>query len=78
MLNSYKSAETGYTGTVAFLILAVVFIPAILIISRPLAWDSLSLGVICSLSCFGFAWRNWSAHSQPATFSPPASKLKSR
>jgi hypothetical protein len=65
MLNSYqKSTGTQYTGTVALLILALIFIPAMLILSRPVGYDSMWLGAICSASCLGFAWRNWKKHSQ--------------
>ena len=77
MLDSYqKSTGTQYTGTVALLILALIFIPAVLIISRPVAYDSVSLGTLCSALCLGFAWRNWKKHSQLTI--PSLETLRSR
>ena len=56
MLDSYQN-PTGmaYTGTLVLLILALVVIPAVLILSRPLGYESVSLGTICSALCVGFA-----------------------
>ena len=77
MLDSYqKSTGTQYTGTAAFLILALVFIPAMLMLSRPVGYDVVWLGAICSVLCVGCAWRNWKKHSQLTI--PSLETLKSR
>ena len=77
MLDSYqKSTGTQYTGTAAFLILALIFIPAMLILSRPVSYDFVWLGAICSALCVGCAWRNWKKHSQLTI--PSLETLKSR
>jgi hypothetical protein len=65
MLDSYQKATgTRYTATVALLVLALIFIPAMLILLHPVGYDSMSLGALSSASCLGFAWRNWKKHSQ--------------
>ena len=65
MLDSQqKFTGTRYTGTVALFILAIVFVPAVLIISSPVGADSIALAAICSASCLGFGWRNWKKHSR--------------
>lgn len=56
---SEKSTGTGYTTTVAFLLVAFVFSPAVLIISRPFGYVSVSLAVACSAICVILAWVNW-------------------
>jgi hypothetical protein len=77
MLNFRKSGETRHTGSVASVLLALVIIPAVLIISRPVAWNSLFLSVVCAISYLGFVWRAWS-YSQPATLSIYVSEVKYR
>ena len=77
MLDSYqKSTGTQYTGAAAFLILALIFIPAMLILSRPVSYGSVWLGAICSALCVCCAWRNWKKHSQLTI--PSLETLKSR
>ena len=77
MLDSHqKFTGTQYTGTVALLILAVIFIPAILMMSGPPGSVSISLASICSALCLGFAWRNWKIHSRLTI--PSLESLKSR
>jgi VIT1/CCC1 family predicted Fe2+/Mn2+ transporter len=61
---SEKSTGTGYTTTVAFLLVAFVFSPAVLIISRPLGLVSVSLAIACSALCITLAWMNWKRSSQ--------------
>ncbi len=61
---SQKSTGTGYTTTVAFLLVAFVFSPAILIISRPLGYMSVSLAAAFSALCIILAWVNWKRSSQ--------------
>jgi len=48
---SQKSTGTGYTTTVAFLLAALVFSPAVLIVSRPLEYVSVSLAIASIALC---------------------------
>jgi hypothetical protein len=61
---SEKSTGTGYTTTIAFLLLAFVFSPAVLIASRPLGLVSVSLAIACSVLCLLLAWVNWKRSSR--------------
>jgi len=54
-----KSTGTEYTVTVAFLMVAFFFIPAVLFVSRPLGYASVSIAVLCSGLCAAMAWLNW-------------------
>jgi len=68
-----KYAGTRYTPTVALLVVAFVFTPAILMLSRPFGYIAPSLAVVCSASCVVFAWINWNWHSEltiPSMTSP--------
>jgi len=59
-----KSTGTGYTTTVALLVVAFIFSPAILVASRPLSYLSVSLSITCSGLCVALAWVNWTRFSQ--------------
>ena len=59
-----KPTGTNYTATAALLLLAFVFIPAILIASRPIGDFSFAAGIIGSVICVGLARRNWLRSSQ--------------
>jgi hypothetical protein len=59
-----KSTGTGYTGTVALLTVAFVFIPGGLLLSRPHGYVSLLLAIACSALCVALAWVNWKKSSQ--------------
>lgn len=59
-----KSTGTQYTTTVTLLLVAFVFIPAVLIASRPVGYVSLGLAIACSGLCAAFAWVRWRWHSQ--------------
>ena len=59
-----KSTGTQYTGTVALVAVAAIFSPAVLFLSRPVGYVSLSLAITCSALCAGLAWLNWSRYSQ--------------
>ena len=61
---SEKSTGTGYTTTVAFLLGAFVFSPAVFIVSRPLGYVSVSLAIACSVLCILLAWVNWKRASR--------------
>jgi membrane-associated PAP2 superfamily phosphatase len=54
---------TGYTTTVALLLVALVFVRAVLAVSRPLEFVSVSIGIACSALCVISArvsWKRWS------------------
>ncbi len=54
-----KPTGTGYTTTVALLIMAFIFIPAVSVASRPVGYIFLSLAGACSALCVVLAWANW-------------------
>lgn len=54
-----KPTGTSYTATAALLILALVFIPAILIASRLIGDFSLAVAIAGSVICLGLARMNW-------------------
>jgi hypothetical protein len=62
--SNQKSTGTGYTPTVALLVVAFVVSPIVLIMSRPLGYVSVSLAIGCSVSCATLAWVNWKRSSQ--------------
>jgi len=64
MFAQQKSTGSGYTTTVAFLVVAFLLIPAVLVISRPLGYVSISLAVAFSALCVALAWFNWKRLSQ--------------
>lgn len=59
-----KSTGTGYTTTVALLIIALIFSPAVLFASRSFGYISLSLAVACSALCLTLALANWKRSSR--------------
>ncbi|MEX2260680.1 MAG: hypothetical protein WD696_01950 [Bryobacteraceae bacterium] len=59
-----KSTGTQYTMTVALLILAFIFSPAVLIASRPVGYASISFAIACSSLCAALAWVNWKKYSE--------------
>lgn len=59
-----KSTGTGYTTTVALLAMAFVFVPAVLVISRPFSHFALLLAIACSAICVIWAWINWKKSSR--------------
>ncbi len=61
---SQKSTGTGYTTTVAFLIVAVIFIPAALMFFDNFGRVAIALAVVASVACLGLAWRSWKKSSQ--------------
>jgi DMSO/TMAO reductase YedYZ heme-binding membrane subunit len=65
MLNTQqKPTGTGYTTTVAFLVVGLIFSPAVLIVQRPLTAMPIALSLICSIVCVGLAWANWRRSSR--------------
>ena len=59
-----KSTGTGYTTTVAFLVVAFIFIPAALLFSGHFGYVSVSLAIACSALCLAMAWVTWRKLSQ--------------
>ena len=64
MFDSQEKSSTKYTLTVALLVMAFVFSPAILLVSRPVGLTSISLAAAGSAVCLVFAWLNWKRYSQ--------------
>ena len=59
-----KSTGTQYTTSVASLMVAFAFSPAVLILSHPVGYVSVSLAVACSALCVTFAWFDWKFYSR--------------
>ena len=59
-----KSTGTGYTTTVAFLIVAFIFSPAALMFSGHFGYIAVSLAITCSALCVALAWVTWKKSSQ--------------
>lgn len=62
--NSQKPTGTGYTTTVAFLIVALIFIPAALMFFDNFGRVAIVVAIVCSILCLGMAWRSWKKSSQ--------------
>ena len=58
-----KVTGTQYTTTVALLIVAFIFSPAVLVVSGRSGYASISLAFACSALCLVFAWLNWKRYS---------------
>lgn len=59
-----KSTGTQYVVTVALLAVALIFIPAVLAVSRPFGHLAVMLALASSILCVGLAWFNWKRHSE--------------
>ena len=59
-----KHTGTSYTATAALLILAFIFIPAALIVSRPFGDVALAAAIASSVFCIWLARINWMKFSQ--------------
>ena len=59
-----KTTGTQYTTTVALLLVACVFSPAVLAVTRPIGYVSLSFATACSALCLLLAWLNWKTSSR--------------
>ena len=55
--------ENKYTLTIALLVMAFVFSPAILLVSRPVGIVSVSVAAAGTTLCIFLAWRNWKKYS---------------
>jgi len=61
--STQKFADAEYSSTAALLIVALIFSPAVLILSRPLGQVSVSLALAFSCICIGFSWFVWAKDS---------------
>jgi hypothetical protein len=59
-----KSTGRDYTKTVALLVIAVIFIPALLLVSGSSGYLSFSLAISGAAICVAFAWVSWKRSSQ--------------
>jgi len=59
-----KATGTGYTTTVAFLVVAFIFSPAALMFSGHFGYIAVSLAIACSAVCVAMAWVTWKKSSQ--------------
>jgi O-antigen/teichoic acid export membrane protein len=59
-----KATGTGYTTTVAFLVVAFIFSPAALMFSGHYGYISVSLAIVCSVICVALAWVYWKKSSR--------------
>jgi hypothetical protein len=78
MFAQQKSTGSGYTTTAAFLVVAFLLIPAVLVISRPLGYVSISLAVAFSAICVASAWFSWKKSSQPSIPAIVIQEMKSK
>lgn len=58
MFASQKSTGSG-AMTIAYLLVAFIFSPALLVLWRPLGYTSVSLAIACSAFCIAMAWAKW-------------------
>ena len=62
MFASQKSTGAGAL-TIAYLLVAFIFSPALLVVWRPLGYTSVSLVIACSAFCIAMAWAKWKRSS---------------
>jgi hypothetical protein len=60
-----QQKSSGTPKTVALLAVAFIFIPGLLLMSRPFGYVSLGLAIACSALCMVMARVNWKKSSQP-------------
>lgn len=53
------SSGTGYTAMIAYLAAGFIFIPAVLVASRPFGYPAIFLAIGGSMACAALAWANW-------------------
>jgi hypothetical protein len=59
MFDSPNTAGTTQTTAIPWLVIAFIFIPAVLILSRSFGYLPLSVAIACSMTCLAVAWVNW-------------------
>ena len=57
--SSLRSAGREYTAIGALLAVAFIFIPALVAVSQPLRYLSVSVAIVCSALCVTLAWVYW-------------------
>lgn len=55
---------TRYSTTVAFVAAALIFSPALLVLSQPMRPVTAALAIASSVICLVLAWRSWRKHSR--------------
>ena len=79
MFDTYlKSTGREYTTTVALLVVAFIFIPALLFVSRPFGYLFLSFGISSSALCLALAWVSWRKFSQVSVPSISIQRTKAK
>jgi len=73
-----KSTGTGYTTTVAFLVVAFIFSPGALIFSGQYGYIPVSLAIACSAICIVMAWVTWRKLSQQSITSIAAGDARAK
>lgn len=71
-----QQKSSGTTTTVAFLAVAFVFIPALLMISRPVGTIAVVSGVICGVICLALAALNYRKSARVAVLAATVGKAK--
>ena len=64
-----KYADAQPASAIGLLVLALVFSPAVLVLSRPFGVASVSLAAVFSALCIVLAWFAWARDSQRPTMS---------
>lgn len=78
MFTSQKPTGSGLPTTVAYLAMAFIFGPALLVVSRPAGYMGLSLAVACSAVCVALAWMNWRESSPVSVASTEPQKATAK
>lgn len=72
-----KVTGTQYSTSAALIVLAFLVSPAILILSRPLGYLSVSLALALSIMCITLSWLTWKKYSQLTVPSLESSRARS-
>ena len=65
MLDSHlPSTGVKFTTTIAFLAVALMVSPLVVLASRPLSGAVITAGLATSFVCLALAWVNWKRYSQ--------------
>lgn len=64
--SSFPPTEREYTVTAALLSTALVVIPALILISQPVSYITISAGVAGSAACVAAAWVHWKRSGRTA------------
>ncbi len=61
--SNQRSTGTQYTTTVALLLLALIFTPVFLLLSRPVGYFAIAVAMACSAVCLAGARVMWTRYS---------------